>query len=399
MHLIIFLLQGEALNLDNEGKTPETGKNEHKNKSDKPVKIRRGDENRKWKTAVIVGVIVTICIAAAIVIVTGFSDFTGIGGSSMQKDVTIQKGWGASEISEALAQNGVIKSTVGFNLYVKFFKKDAAFNYGIYTLSSDMGYDRIIEELEKVATRKPTATVTIPEGFNVYEIAKALEEKGVCKADAFINAIKTGTYDYDFIKAIPDDANRFLKLEGYLFPDTYNFEFESDPKTVVKTMLDNFNKKITPTLKARAKEMNMTLDQVVIMASIIQSEVGGITDAEKPVSSVFHNRLNDWKDYPFLESDVTIFYGRDVISANDKAAPQSMIDAYNTYVHKGLTAGAICNPGISSINAALYPASTDYYYFVTDINGKFYFATDFTAHKKNVAYAASVLPASSASQS
>lgn len=353
-------------------------------------KIHRGESDRKLKTTIIVSAAIVVCVILAVMALVILSDFTGIGGSTMQKDVSIPKGASVSVIADRLAQSGVIRSSLAFNLYVRAFQKDAKFNYGIYSLSSDMGYDKIVSELEKIATRKETAKVVIPEGFNAYEVADAMEKAGICSADSFIGALKTGTYNYSFISSIKADSNRYLKLEGYLFPDTYDFEFESDPVKVIDTMLANFEKKITNTLKDRAKELGMTLDQVVTLASVIQSEVGSIATEEKKVSSVFHNRLNDWGDYPYLESDVTIFYGRDVIKANYPAASQAMIDSYNTYVHPGLPTGPICNPGISAIEATLYPESTKYYYFVTDINSKFYYATTFADHQKNVAVAFAV---------
>ena len=237
--------------------------------------------------------------------------------------------------------------------------------------------------------------VTFPEGFTVLQIAERLEENGVCKRDDFL---KVCNEPYEGIE-ISDPDERIFLLEGYVFPDTYEFYKNSDPKAVLGKFIDNYNRKITPEIKKRAEELGMTIDEVLTLASIIQKECDCDIAECANVSSVFHNRLNS-PSFPKLESDVTTFYIKYVLAdflgykqdAEGKPLPlvqqtdeiRHYIDIYSTYYCTGLPIGPICNPGLKAINAALYPSETDYYYFLTDPTGvDFYYASTQSQHNEN----------------
>lgn len=244
-------------------------------------------------------------------------------------------------------------------------------------------------------TVKNTATVTFPEGFTIIQIAERLEANGVCSKEDFL---KVCNEPYEGITIDNPDERVFL-LEGYVFPDTYEFYLDSDAKSVLKKFIDNFNDKITPEMKQKAVELGMTLDEIITLASIIQKECDFDISECANVASVFHNRLKS-PSFPKLESDVTTFYiknslgdylgyqkdaegnGLALEKQNDEI--KRYMNLYSTYYCKGLSAGPICNPGLKAITATLNPAETNYYFFLTDPTGvDFYYASTIAQHQKN----------------
>ena len=235
-----------------------------------------------------------------------------------------------------------------------------------------------------------TVKVTFPEGFTVPEIAQRLEENGVCPADEFLTACNT---PYEGIEIDNPDERIFL-LEGYVFPDTYEFYLNCDAKSALKKFIDNYNAKITDEIRAQAEEQGFTVDEILTLASNIQMECDEDIEECANVSSVFRNRLNS-PSFPKLQSDVTTFYitrkladylGYDSTQKVDGQSEevQRYINLYSTYYCNGLPAGPICNPSMKAIRAALNPADTDYVYFLTDPTGKdFYYASTIAEHNKN----------------
>ena len=239
-------------------------------------------------------------------------------------------------------------------------------------------------------TVKNTVTVTFPEGFTILEIAERLAENNVCSKTEFLEICNQ---PYEGIK-IENPQDRIFLLEGYIFPDTYEFYFNSDPKAVLDKFISNYNKKVTPEIKAKAEALGYTMDEMLTLASIIQKECDEDIAECEAVSSVFHNRLES-PSFPLLQSDVTTFYitqklgdylgyQKDVKLENQSDEIRHYMSIYSTYYCKGLSAGPICNPGIKAINAAVSPADTDYYYFLTDPTGEdFYYASTLSQHQKN----------------
>ena len=233
---------------------------------------------------------------------------------------------------------------------------------------------------------KPTnvVTVTFPEGYTVYQMGMLLQEKGVCSKDDFYHAANSPV---DGIEIANPEERAFL-LEGYLFPDTYEFYLNEDPKSVIGRFIDNYNKKITPEIKQKAADLGYTMDEMLTLASIIQKECDFGIEECKNVSSVFHNRLKNSRE-TYLGSDVTYFYLKnmaDYLGGSDSEKFDFLLTKYYTYnkYRKGLPAGAICNPGIKAITAAVEPADTDYYYFLTDETAtEFYYAETYSQHLAN----------------
>ena len=238
---------------------------------------------------------------------------------------------------------------------------------------------------ETAPTEPLTVTVTLPEGFTVVQIAEKLEENKVCSASEFIaltnNYEYIQTLGYSFTDLITEPENRAFYLEGYIFPDTYEFYKGESPERALRRFLDNTDRKLTAEYKQRAKALGYTLDEIITLASIVQEE--SFTNASvKNVASVLHNRLAS-PSFRRLQCDVTIHYINDYVTNSKHLSGDTSVYAelYNTYKCDGLPAGPITNPGLAAIEAALYPAETDYYYFVTDGNWNYYYSSTYAQHQ------------------
>ncbi len=290
--------------------------------------------------------------------------------------ITIPEGAGTKQIANILEKDGMVHSKLFYRAMSKIFRVDGKYNFGKFKLDKGAGYKQIFEVLTQSGEVGNAIRVTIPEGYEIYKIADTLEEKGLIDKNKFYYLIDYGSFDYEFVNTIPQRENR---LEGYLFPDTYSF-VPGDEYGIINEMLKQFNK-VYEKYKWRAEEMGMTMDQVVTLASIIEREALGEED-RKLVSSVFHNRLKS-TDYPYLQSCATVQYvlreRKAVLSLED-----TRIDSpYNTYINKGLPVGPIASPGEAAIEAALYPAESDYLFFVLGSDNKHHFSKTFDEHRQN----------------
>ena len=218
-------------------------------------------------------------------------------------------------------------------------------------------------------------------------MADKLEEYKVCNASEFIaltnNYEYIQTLGYSFTDSINNPKERPFYLEGYIFPDTYEFYKGESPEKALRRFLDNTEVKLTAEYKQRADELGFTLDEIITLASIIQEE-SFTHDSLKNVASVLHNRLAS-PSFSKLQCDVTIHYINDYVTNSQYLTGNTDVfaSAYNTYKCEGLPAGPITNPGLAAIEAALYPADTDYYYFVTDSEWNYYYASTYAQHKVN----------------
>ncbi len=227
-----------------------------------------------------------------------------------------------------------------------------------------------------------TVTVSFPEGFTVRQIAQRLEDNEVCSADEFIEASKKISYLDEFGFDVPDPEKRVYVLEGYLFPDTYEFYVGENIDSVIKKFLRNTDTRITPDMRTRASELGYSLDDIITLASIIQGEAGGGSQSSA-VSAVIHNRLD--RNPPMrIECDCSASYLKRYVKPYfDEDTYYSYCLDYNTYNCSGIPVGAINNPGLVALNAALYPDDNDYFYFLTDADGVFHFAESYEQHLEN----------------
>ena len=344
------------------------------------------------KTVIYLVTVTVIAVVLSIFIINVGNDVFAFVKSDELVEVTIPENATRDDIADILYENGVINYKTAFKIYGSLKKIEENFVAGDYTVSPSMNYKQLYSAFkEKPLTG--TQWVTIPEGFTADEIIDLMLSYNIggTKED-YVKAINEGDFsEFWFVKELDEngyDANRFYKLEGYLFPDTYEFYNASDAYTVVKKMLKRFDEVYGDKLKARADELGMTTDQVVILASIIEKEAGSSSDFRN-VSSVFHNRLADPYNFPRFESDATVVYAiaheRGVRPKEITAKMMEYNSPYNSYTHEGYPPGAISNPGMNALKYALYPADTYYYYFVSYPNGETVFATNAYEQEQNIA--------------
>lgn len=380
--------------------------------SNNPVKKRKKKKRQTNHTRtmgqIFLGSVISVTaigigVTFAIKVIGGIRDFTGMSKPNNVAEITISDAMTPSTVAETLHNSGIIESPWLFKTYLKLSKNENAFREGIHIVSSNMSYGSILSALGTQMEYTETVDVVIPEGLTAAEIGKILEDNMVCRAVDFVKCYKDKLHEYDFEEGIPNNPNRFYALEGYIFPDTYQFYVNDDLKrnpnfdtteyalTVVEKMYDNFEKKITKDMKKRMAELDMTLDEVITLASLIEWE-GTNEDNMANISSVFHNRLNDPENFAELQSDTTDTYIKRVIEPNTKSLSaeklQEIKDAYDTYKCEGLPPGPICNPGLMAIEAALYPSQTNYYYFLASSDGVFYWAHTLEEHEQNIQDAA-----------
>lgn len=226
--------------------------------------------------------------------------------------------------------------------------------------------------------------ITFQEGLNIHETAALLEENGIVKKSDFFEACDNQELKNEFKFLKNESKDKYFALEGYLFPDTYDFLKNEEPLSIIKKFLKNFESK-TKNLKI---PKNFSLEQILTIASFLEAE-SNPNDGAK-VSSVIHNRLNTLKfdgknnfgeqGFNFLQLDSTMYYPY----RTKEEAPYNFKSIYNTYEIKGLPPGPICSPGLKFINDAINPEKTDCYYFCNDKEGKTYFAKDYQTHCKNL---------------
>ncbi len=320
-------------------------------------------------------IIATVLIIIFLIIIL---DFFGIYKNSETVTIDIPIGSNPMQISRILKESNLIRHPYLFTFYSVV--KDAKFQAGTHHFDRK-SYNRIFKELSTV-TGSDSKTVTITEGMEQREIAELLEKQGVCSADEFNQSAKLKNFpDYWFLNGVPE---REYELEGYLFPDTYEFAVGDKPENVIKKMLDNFELKISEDIKKKASETDLSFDEIVTFASIIEREAA--TDGDyKLVSGIFHNRLNlVGEGDGYLRSCATVQYilkeRKNVLSVQDT----KIKSPYNTYINIGLPVGPIASPGIKTIEAVLYPDDTEYLYFASDSSGKLYYARTYSEHQANM---------------
>ena len=377
--------------------------------------LKKQNQRRKSVLQVILGVIISaaalfVGINIGAVLLGAVLDYTGINTTEFEVVVEIPENPTLDQVTDVLESSGIITNTRFFKIYVDMQEKkdEKTYNFvgGQFTLSSAMNYGTIIDTLLASKSETITVEVTIIEGMTAVEIGELLEANAVCRAEDFVQFYRSKIDVYDFERRVLQSSLKFNQLEGYLFPDKYEFyvvnKLLEDPdadidtteeaEIAAKKIYSNFNSKITKTMYKRMNEMGLTLDELITLASMVQSEVGDVEDMRK-VASVFLNRLHNNETFPQLQSDVTVFYVRDFIEPYYKdyglsaSVFQTVSDAYDTYVAVGVPAGAVCNPGLDAINAVLDPAETDYFYFCSDEEtGVTYYARTVEEHEANLAF-------------
>lgn len=287
--------------------------------------------------------------------------------------VTVEPGNGTIAIAAELKEQGVIKHNKLFRVYAMIAGHNDDWVSGEFIIEPGMGYGKICKLL--TTPIRSDVKVVLVEGKQARQMAKTLEEAGICSAEGFMEAVQTTDYDFEFLKGITNEN----PLEGYLFPDTYYFEKNTDPQTVVETMLRGFEQNMyKQEYIDRAEELGYTFHEMITLASVVQSESSG-EENQKLVAGVFHNRLNS-PNFTKLQSCVTVEYAMGVKKSIITYEDTQIDSPYNTYKYPGLPIGPISNPGVTALEATLWYAECDYYYFQSDKYGEMYFAETAAEH-------------------
>jgi len=297
---------------------------------------------------------------------------------SQFQEFVVERGQSLGQISENLAKTNLIRSAFWFKFYVLGKGWAKHLQAGHYLLSPSMNIPQIAQKMMKGEAIPQEVKVTIPEGFNLKEIAQRLEEANLIKKEDFFNQPLSSEVKKLFQEITQKQASTVKDLEGFLFPDTYKFKKQAQRKEILLKMLNNFNKKMEP-FKPEIKKQNKNIFEIVIMASLIEKEVK--TDEDRRlVSGIFWKRLAQGKP---LESCATIAYILGQPKWRYSFEETRIKSPYNTYLHPGLPPGPINNPGLSAIKAALFPQESEYNYFLTAPDGRTIFSRTLKEHNLN----------------
>ncbi len=331
--------------------------------------------------------------------------------------ITVSSGDNIDTIAAKLKNTGLIQYEELFKLYADLTNAEEEISVGTFTLNSKYDYHALVNAMSYHSPARESISLLIPEGYTCAQIFALLEENGVCSVAELEEYAANGDIkDRWFLEGL-ERGDKYC-LEGYLFPDTYQFYTNDEPGRVIGKFLDNFDNRFTDIMKSRLDPLNerlaavlasrgydeatiasrkITIREIIIIASMIEKETSD--DAESyDISSVIYNRLTNPANYPFLNIDATLIYalGGNIDPETGKTKPLTSEDLqmdhpYNTYTVKGLIPGPISNPGRNSLNAALDPTVTDYYFYVFNPNsGKHMFAKTPAEHDKNVNYVRSL---------
>lgn len=315
-----------------------------------------------------------------------------LSGSPEKKLFSIARGETIFQIAENLEKEGLIKNKSFFEIYVILKGKRRSLQAGEYNLGPSMTIPEMTKEI--VSGKAVKEKITIIEGWNLRDIGGDLENRGMFKAEELFELVgfpmidyskaadlpkpKDFSQEFDFLKDYNPPTTQYMGLEGYLFPDTYEINKGDSIEKLVRKMLDNFDKKLTPDLRKEISRQGKTIFQVVTMASLLEKEVKTIED-RRLVSGILWKRLEN--NMP-LQVDATIIYitGKRTTKISKE---ETQIDSpYNTYKYRGLPMGPICNPSEESIKAAINPEPSDSFYYLSLPDGKTKFSKTLEEHNK-----------------
>lgn len=286
--------------------------------------------------------------------------------------ITVNEGDSLYKVLQDMKKNKQIKNLLLIKGYIKINRLNKSIKPGQYTISSNVTTKKLVYKLN-TGEDSNLKKVTIPEGYDIDNIAILLEKKGIINSDVFKKACR----DYTMSKFVKHKGNRKYAIEGYLFPDTYNFAKGQSAKDIIHIMTERFNQ-VVGDIKNKYNIEDNEVDKILTIASIIEKEAE-IDDERGKVASVFYNRM---KKNMKMESCATVLYSlgehRDKLYYKDLKVKSP----YNTYKIKGLPPGPICNPGLSSIKSAITPDKTDYLYFVSYNNGTHFFTDKYSEFLK-----------------
>lgn len=343
------------------------GNNKPKNED---LKKRRKKYKQKRKKKIFTAF---ICIFIILIISVGISfqkyfQLYENGGIKISKNLkedeefilNVSEGAGVKNISVDLKNAGIIENDLFFRLKCKKLGIDTNFKSGEFILNKNMDFFEIVEILQSNTESESQIKFLIKEGETQEDIGKNLEKAGIISYNDFMTACNTLSFDYDFLKEMPEKEERTSRLEGYLYPDTYFIKKGESAESIINKLLKRFDQLYTDEMRKATKEKGLTIDEVVTMASIIEKEIK-YPPERKIAASVIFNRLEQGMP---LQMDATVLYAKKEHSERTMLEDTKIESPYNTYYIMGLPIGPISNPRIDCIDAVLNPEQTDYIYYV-----------------------------------
>ena len=353
-------------------------------------KREKKQKNKYDRDEVVAGGIKTVSVLVlalivgsflAFIFLRGVIDIFAFGKSEHSVEVTLGENYGIEEIAEVLHEKGVIRYPTLFKFWA-ILKKDTDRNFeaGTYIVSPSMNYDDLLDIFVPSEYARTEITIKIPEGSSVDDVIDIFVANGIGTREGFakvINEYEFDTEKYWFLNELPEEApGRIWRLEGFLYPDTYFYYSDSSEVTAITKLLNRFLSMFKRDYMNNCEQQGMTLMEALSLASVITEETLNDVDY-KPLSSVLNNRLQS-EDFGYLQVDSPLAYfirNREGAYRELTAADRELACAYNTYTNRGIPAYPICSPTISTINAALYPEESEYYYFHLTITEYCSFAT------------------------
>ena len=334
----------------------------------RPIRRNRGYRTGLRGGLMYFGFVICVSVILASVAWLAADDVLSLNKDLVEQEIYVGDERDVEQVSTELYNKGLIKYRKLFSIFAKLTKADEKIEPGVYTISSKLDYNAMIHAMHQstdTLKERDTVTVMIPEGKTLRQTFQILNEHGVCPYETLLECAANYDFKYSFLKDLPlGDENR---LEGYLFPDTYEFFAPSTPEEAINRFLSNFETKLTSEMKEKAESMGYTFHEILTVASLIEMEAG--TDTERPtVASVIYNRLTS-SYYPYLQIDATIQYALGERKESLTYQDLEIDSPYNTYKYTGLPPGPIANPGMASIRAALNPESTGYYFYALNKKG------------------------------
>ena len=321
------------------------------------------------------GFVICVSVILASVGWLAADDVLSLNKDYVEADIYVSEKLDMKQVSSELYNKGLIKYPRLFRIFAKLMKAETKVEPGVYSLTSKLDYNAMVHAMHQSKSsfeERATVKVTIPEGKTLKQTFQILAEHGVCPYETLLECSADYEFKYDFLADLPYGEE--TRLEGYLFPDTYEFFAPSDPEEAIDKFLSNFNSKITAEMRVEASESGYSLHEIVTVASLVEMEAGKDTE-RATIASVIYNRLNS-SYYPYLQIDATIQYAMEERKESLSYEDLEIDSPYNTYKYTGLPPGPIANPGLASIRAALAPEDTGYYFYALNKSGSHnFFAT------------------------
>ncbi len=347
---------------------------EYRERDYMPIRRRRSYRTGLRGGLMYFGFVICVSVILASVGWLAADDVLSLNKDIVEAEIFVGEDRDMEQVSAELYNKGLIRYRPLFRVFAKLVNAETKVDPGVYTISSRLDYNAMIHAMQKddsAVEERATVTVMIPEGKTLKQTFQILAEHGVCPYETLLECAASHEFDFDFLEGLPYGEDN--RLEGYLFPDTYEFFAPSQPEEAIGKFLSNFSAKMNTEMKQKVEESGYSLREILTVASLIEMEAGSDTE-RATIASVIFNRLSS-SAYPYLQVDATIQYALEERKPTLTSEDLEIDSPYNTYKYPGLPPGPIANPGMASIRAALSPETTGYYFYALNKHGTHNFFT------------------------